>query len=48
MSKLNQGGKQKRRCTENGVVKTCKMCKACAAIKEMEHAQKLKLTKETY
>lgn len=47
MSKLNQGVKQ-RRCMENGVVKTCKMCKACAAIKELPNEQKLKLTKETY
>ncbi|WP_165771894.1 hypothetical protein [Bacillus cereus] len=36
MSKLNQGGKQKRRCTENGVVKTCKMCKTCVREKENE------------
>ncbi|EOP60597.1 hypothetical protein [Bacillus cereus] len=36
MSKLNQGGKQKRRCTENGVVKPCKMCKACGREKENE------------
>ncbi|MEN1936988.1 hypothetical protein AAIE21_15670 [Paenibacillus sp. 102] len=45
MSKLNQGGKQKRRCTENDVVKTCKMCKACTAVKELQHEKKLKLTK---
>ncbi|HEK9099888.1 hypothetical protein KFD70_06655 [Bacillus pfraonensis] len=46
MSKSNQGVKQKRRCMENGVVKTCKMCKACAAIKELPNEQKLKLRKK--